>query len=41
MCDLFPIIKVPEDAILETEELGTKRKFWFDQSSSQMFIQTS
>lgn len=32
MCDLFPIIKVPEDAILETEELGTKRKFWFDQS---------
>ncbi len=29
MSDLFPIIEVPEDAIQETEDLGTKFKFWF------------
>lgn len=31
MSDLFPIIEVPEDAIQETESLGTKFKFWFRQ----------
>lgn len=29
MSDLFPIIEVPEDAVQETESLGTKFKFWF------------
>ena len=29
MCDLFDIIEVPEDSILETEQLGTKDKFWY------------
>ncbi|GGA02764.1 hypothetical protein [Okeania sp. KiyG1] len=29
MCDLFNIIEVKEDSILETEQLGTKDKFWY------------
>ena len=29
MCDLFDILEVPEDSILETEQLGTKDKFWY------------
>lgn len=31
MCDLFDVIELPEDANEETEELGTKRKFWYRQ----------
>lgn len=29
MCNEFPVIEVPEDAIQDSEELGTKPKFWF------------
>ncbi|NEP77182.1 MAG: HipA-like protein [Okeania sp. SIO3B3] len=31
MCNLFDIIEVREDSILETEQLGTKEKFWYCQ----------
>jgi hypothetical protein len=30
MSNEFPIIEVPEDAIQESEDMGTKPKFWFD-----------
>ncbi|WP_254567913.1 hypothetical protein [Oscillatoria sp. HE19RPO] len=30
MSDLFPIIKIPENANQELEHLGTKYKFWFN-----------
>lgn len=29
MADNFPIIEIPQDAVDETEEMGTKEKFWF------------